>query len=650
MELIKTAVVGDPLRQPGRFRHSFGFVGDLGLLPASLDELFVIGSYPPYTSSHDHHILFGWRGPYLDSTVTGSGQFLALIDAWGTPFSYTGDALTRTIVSAGPDTDFSTADDNISLEISEDDWHTNVTGNFFDRLRSPLSESELTVYYPDGGTELAAAVITPADPNHYDSSSDTISGGDRKIPVGLRCFEARDIQVTLLAALNGGPSMNIDLIGDQTAQDAVLFRNSFDDPSDLGPSGGTTELKEVRGDWTISAGDIVSSWGHLAFGLMSWRDYRLEADVTLNTDAWGWGIYYRSDGAQNVTGYIFQFDPGLHPPLGSGIELVVRRVYMGNENYFPSSRRFLARARFSRDQFESIFGAGIYNDSHHISITVAGDRHIIKLNGIPVIDVRDSEPIFPCGGMCGMCGFRTWTGSAAYHHVVVHTIPPLPNGEVVWWPFEEGNGSRFFGSGFLVDGPEQNGTMNGVDRLATGGIYGAALRLGRDDYLTLTDHPDLDLSNAGTLSVWIYPEESNQFSGGLIHKGNQSDDSDMAYSLVFHASNRLRLYLTDASGALFTLESIKRFQSVDTYRWTHVAATWDETGMAIYIDGVLDNQNSTGVAVRNTSGRLNLGAQYTYSVHPQRRNYPFYGRIDEIRFFRQRLTSAQISELFHSTD
>lgn len=646
LQAIRTAIVGNPDVQPGRFRHSFGFVGDLGVLPASLDELLAIGSYPAYSSNYDQQLRFGWRGPYLDSTGDGSGTYLALRDAWGTPFSYNSDALECTIVSAGPDTDMASAADNIALEINEDDWHTTVTGNFLDRLRYPLSETELRIYYPDGDSTLAETLITPADANRYDSATDPVSSGSRKIPIGLRCLVARDIQVTQLAVLNGGPLMKVDLIGDQTAQQAVLFRNSFDDPGDLGPAGTSAVLEEVRGDWTVSAGDLSSSWGHVAFGLASWRDYRLEADVTLLPGSLGYGIYYRSNGEYQTTGYLFQFDPGLYSPFGNGIELVIRRVYLGNEEYFPPSGQFLARVRFSRAQFESRFGARIWSDSHHVSITVVGERHIVKLDGSVVIDTSDTEPIFPCGGLCGMAGFKVWNGAAAFHHVVVYAIPPLPNGEIVWWPFEEGNGNRFFGSGFLVDGPEQNGILSGADRLATAGVYGAALRLGSNDYLTLPDHQDLDLAEAGTLSVWINPEQSNQQSGGLIHKGNQASDNDLAYSLVFHASNRLRFYLVNASGTVFLLESIRRLTAADIDRWIHVAVGWNAGGMAIYIDGVLDNQNNLAVTARNSSGPLNLGAQYTFSVHPQQRNYPFLGRIDELRLYRQKLTSAQIGELF----
>lgn len=650
MQAIKTAIIGDPSRQPLRSRHSFGFVGDLGVLPSNLEELFLQGGYPDFTAVLDHHIRFGWRGPYLQSALSAQGHRLALLDAWGTPFAYTGDGINQTIESAGPDRDFPNSGDNLSLQISEDEWRTTVTGQFFDRNRSPLNETLLSIYFPDGSATLAETVLSPADPHAFNSETDPLfSGTIRKIPIGLRSVFARDIEVTKLAALNGGPVMNLLLIGPEAAQDAVLFENSFDDPADLGPAGSTSPLQNIRGTWTVSGGDISSSWGHLAFGLMGWRDYRLEADITSLSGSWGYGIYYRSDGAEQTSGYIFQYDPGLYQPLGTGIELVIRRVFLGNENYFPSNRRFLARARYSRAQFESLFGTRIWDDSHHVSITVVGTRHIIKLNGVPVIDVIDEEPLFPCGGLCGMAGFRTWIGSAtAFHYVFVHTIPPLPNGEIVRWPLEEGNGSRFFGSGFLVDGPEQNGTTVAATRLATGGIYGAAIQLDRNQVLTVPDHSDLDLNDSGTLSIWIYPEESNQRSGGLIHKGNTADNRDLAYSLEFHSNNRLRLILVDSAGNSTVLESLTRFDNAQRYRWHHLLACWDSQGMAIYLNGQLDNQNALAVSSRNSTGPLNLGAQYSFSVHPQWRNYPFYGRIDEIQLFRQRLSSAQISLLYQS--
>jgi hypothetical protein len=657
MAAVKAAIVGNPDILPGRQRHSFGFVGDLGILPPDLGllppdnnllALFEQGSYPSFTASPVNHIRFGWRGPYLDSAQI-DGQYAAILDAWGTPMRYTSDAVTAAITSAGPDRDIDTVSDNLTLTITEDEWCTPVSGLFFDRTGTKAqNETQLTIHHPDGTAALATTVITPLIPTQYNSLTDTLTGS-RRIPIGLRTFQARDIESLKLVALNGGPMMTARMFGGEVLEDALLFQNSFDKPSDLGPAGGTTPLRTIRGTWTISGGSITSSYGHMAFGQMGWRDYRLEADATLNTDARGYGIYYRSNGEDQVTGYIFQFDPGVYGPFGDGLELVIRRVYMGNENYFPPERRFLVRVRYNRTQFETLFGGRIWGDSHHVSITVSGERHIIKLNGIPVIDVLDTEPIFPCGGLCGMAGFRTWNGSATFHHVRVTAIPPFPDEEKVWWSFEEGNGNRFYGSGFLIDGPEQNGFHANATRLALGGVYGASIRLATTNppqYLTVPDHNDLDLSSKGSLSLWIYPEESNQRSGGLIHKGNLENLSDLAYSLEFHANDRLRLYLVNSSGTAFNLESLKQFGNADRNRWHQIVAVWDHTGMALYINGSLDSQNTTPVVARNSPAPLILGAQFTFSAHNQWRNYPFRGRIDEVHLFNRRLTSAQVLLLY----
>lgn len=655
LKALKEAIVGKPDVQPGRYRHSFGFVGDLGILPATLDDLFNQGAYPAHSAGPVNHVSFGWHGPYLQTAISkdpdGNDIPAALLDAWGTPFQYNGDAISRTLVSAGPDKDDLTTDDNLSLTISEDEWRTPVSGYFLDKHRAHINETKLTIYHPDGTAALASTVVSPANPQFYNTATDPVVG-ETKIPIGLRFFQAQDIESVKLVAINGGPMMTADLIGKELAEDAILFQNSFSDPADLGPASGTTPLRTIRGTWTISGGSITSTWGHVAFGQMGWRDYRLEADVTLNTGAYGYGIYYRSDDSTTQTGYLFQFDPGLYGPFGGGLELVIRRVYLGNENYFPANRRFLARVRYSNAQFAALFGGQIWNESHHVSITVSGERHIIKLDGVPVIDTTDTEPIFPCGGLCGMAGFKIWNGSALFHHVRVTAIPPFPNEEKVWWSFEEGSGSRFYGSGFLIDGPEQNGIQANATRLAIGGIYGASMRLATANpmqYMTVPDHDDLDLGAQGSISLWIYPETTNQRSGGLIHKGRLEDLSDLAYSLEFQANDRLQLILANVSGTRYTLGSDKMFGSSDQNRWHHIVAVWDNTGMAIYINGVLglNDQNETAVAVRNTSGPLIIGAQFDSEAHKNWLNYPFKGRIDEVHLYKKRLTSAQIMLLYN---
>jgi hypothetical protein len=75
----------------------FGFVGDLGRLPASFTELAQRGSLPAYTTSTTRGVGMGWRGPYVNIGITADDY---LTDAFGR--AYTG-ASSGQVRSAGPD-------------------------------------------------------------------------------------------------------------------------------------------------------------------------------------------------------------------------------------------------------------------------------------------------------------------------------------------------------------------------------------------------------------------------------------------------------------------------------------------------------------------------------------------------------------------
>jgi general secretion pathway protein G len=89
--------------QPGYDR--FGYVGDMGELPAALVDLLTQGSQPDFSQT-GYGFGLGWNGPYVSETGPG-GDITR--DAWGTVFDYTStDAQVR---SAGPDRVLGNADD-----------------------------------------------------------------------------------------------------------------------------------------------------------------------------------------------------------------------------------------------------------------------------------------------------------------------------------------------------------------------------------------------------------------------------------------------------------------------------------------------------------------------------------------------------------
>ena len=96
---LHEAIVGD------HTQSRFGFVGDIGRMPASFQELVQRGSLPAYTTNTTRGIGMGWRGPYIN---TGASANDYAFDGFGRP--YTG-ASSGQVRSAGSDGVANTADD-----------------------------------------------------------------------------------------------------------------------------------------------------------------------------------------------------------------------------------------------------------------------------------------------------------------------------------------------------------------------------------------------------------------------------------------------------------------------------------------------------------------------------------------------------------
>jgi competence protein ComGC len=161
----------------------------------------------------------------------------------------------------------------------------------------------------------------------------------------------------------------------------ILYASSFN---------GQSGLDKLMGNWNVANGTLNNKPGQenrIAFGDTAWKDYEIKTSAVL-TEGNGYGIYYRADGNANITGYVFQYDPGL------GNKFVVRKVVDGVE----------------QSPFQTVSmpaGFTVYNQSHDISIAVVGSQHVIKVDNQTVLSFTDST------FASGSGGFRTWGSTAA---------------------------------------------------------------------------------------------------------------------------------------------------------------------------------------------------------------------------------------------
>ena len=185
MDSLKLAIIGNPELVNEGIRTDFGFVGDIGRLPSSLDELVSQGTLPAWNSGTG----MGWHGPYVKGNFQENPNDYKQ-DAWGNGYAYNNATGVITSLGAdgaaggsGFDADFSTAD----LTSPNDERVGTITGRVTDTLGNPLANTAsvtvaVRVYYPLNGSSTSTTTNTDVD-GYYTFNSLIL--GRRKVEVSI---------------------------------------------------------------------------------------------------------------------------------------------------------------------------------------------------------------------------------------------------------------------------------------------------------------------------------------------------------------------------------------------------------------------------------------------------------------------------------
>ncbi len=154
-------------------------------------------------------------------------------------------------------------------------------------------------------------------------------------------------------------------------------------------------IKVLKGSWEVKNGKLIptkAGENRAIFNGTNGTDYNVKMNavyLTGSTGSSGYGAYYRATDNANISGYCFQYDPGL------GNDFVVRKVTNGSEQG-PFQRVDMAKALGSSFDLTA---------PHDIEINVEGDKHVIYVDKVKIMDFTDST--FTSGSV----GVRTWSDS-----------------------------------------------------------------------------------------------------------------------------------------------------------------------------------------------------------------------------------------------
>ena len=222
-----------------------------------------------------------------------------------------------------------------------------------------------------------------------------------------------------------------------------------------------------------------------------------------------------------------------------------------------------------------------------------------------------------------------------------HAIDPTAEPSVVlYFSFDEGKGA----TAEDLSGNGNNGAIKGATWAE--GRHGMSLEFnGEDTSVEVLADTSLDLTVGMTTAAWFYKTENLIANQGetLISKKQGG-----AYCLeVSGWENRSPNKLSTENRISGAYHPVFSEEDVPLGEWVHAAATYDETTVRLYMNGVLANEEEWPGLIDVNTAKLFVGAE-SDDQQPDATHGRFLGRIDEVVVATRAFSQAEIGELMEA--
>ncbi len=163
---------------------------------------------------------------------------------------------------------------------------------------------------------------------------------------------------------------------------------------------------------------------------------------------------------------------------------------------------------------------------------------------------------------------------------------------------------------------------------------------GVDDYVSLGNNPDLQLSRSITVEAWIYPRSISQW-GAIFGNLQDNGSNESGYGIVIDGPDQKLVWWLQTVGG-----TPNDYANMTSYvptldEWQHIACTFNGSEMKLYVNGVLkDSKARSGdIDWSNLPIEARIGSYFD-----DNEAYFFDGQIDDIRIYDRALNASQISE------
>jgi hypothetical protein len=204
------------------------------------------------------------------------------------------------------------------------------------------------------------------------------------------------------------------------------------------------------------------------------------------------------------------------------------------------------------------------------------------------------------------------------------------DGLVASYSFNEGSGTSVSDA----SGHGHAGTISGATWTPQGKFGNALMFNGVDSWVTIADANDLDLTTGMTLEVWVFTTAAatattwrnvliKERSGGEVYNLYADTDTHVPAVYVVRSANP------------GTPEGANGSVQIPLNTWTHLAATYDNATLRLYVNGTLVGSRAVAGGLLTSTGVLRIGGNSIWDEF-------FQGAIDEVRIYNRALTPAEI--------
>ena len=218
-----------------------------------------------------------------------------------------------------------------------------------------------------------------------------------------------------------------------------------------------------------------------------------------------------------------------------------------------------------------------------------------------------------------------------------------PSGLVSWWQAEgNANDTVDSNSGILLNGAT----------FAPGRVGQAFSFDGTNDYIRVTDRPNLHFTNALTIEAWLFPTSLGGYHHEVVSKWDwHYPGAQKGYTTTVMPDGRIGFGVCNdgycSEGPVVgSSASAYRTNSLPVNQWTHFAATYDGSALTIYVNGILEGQTAYNGGIFPGTNDLLIGAALADAGGGALS--PFAGLIDEPATYNRAVSSAEIQAIYNA--